>query len=662
MPASLDTYIRLRRRRRMAGLLLVVVLAALPVAALLSSRAFDIEVMPPKAAAAVSWSRTQGRLLILGSRVMLFSQQGAVALEAKGFRPQSVQLNKNSDRQQIEATLEPLPGIAVISVVSPDDFELSVDDTLFGASTKVEVELAQGTHSVRIDGGRIKPVAAAIDIAGYGAIQHFEFEAELGNSALALTTLPADAEVFLDGASVGRGGYEGFVALGDHEITVKRDGYHSAQQRFAAQAEQRIDLGQIELSPKPATLALASAPSGASVLLNGEFAGSTPVRIPLQPLRPHRLVVRKAGYEPLETRVEAAPGEVIERMLRLGGHTYRARVSSDIEARVRVNGIDQGTTPATVTVREGDRIEVSREGYQPQRVVVDPVGGDERAYGFRMMRPNEYAFHRAEAEITVATSLVLRKFPPVQTRLRPGAGKLPAIEKQLTRPFYMGLREVAYRDYLAFDARSIPSGLSSGHPVTNLTWAEAARFCNWLSSQAGLAPVYEFDAAGELLRVATDSLGYRLPTEAEWEAVAGYDFTGQRTVGPFPWGQDAAIPTAFANFAGRELDGQGRGNFMLGHVDKHAGTAPVGSYPANFNGLYDLAGNVAEWVTDYHAPLARKPEEPLIDPLGPATGIDHVVKGSSFRSDALDRLAIGHRALVPGKSDAVGFRIAKWIY
>ena len=524
------------------------------------------------------------------------------------------------------------------------------------------MELERGRHTVRIRGGQIKPLTKEIDVAGYGEIERFAFETEPHNSTLAVSTVPAGAQVFLDGAPVGRGGYEGQVNLGEHEIVVRLDGYHPEQRRFAAEPEQRIDLGTIELTPEAATLAVASTPAGAAVLVDGKFAGTTPVRISLQPLKTQRLVIRKTGYEPLETRIAPGPGEVIERKFRLGSHTWRASVTSDIEARVTVNGVDRGVTPAAVTVREGDRIEVSREGYRSQRVIVDPVGGDERAYDFRMMRPNQYAFHRADTEVTLANGIELRKFPPVRIRLLPENGLAPTIEKVLTRPFYMGLREVTYREYLVFDSLPIPRGLSPEHPVTNLTWAQAARYCNWLSGREGFPPAYEFDPAGELRRIASGSLGYRLPTEAEWEAVTGYDFAGNRMAGPFPWGQGASIPRAFGNFAGRETEGRGGGNFLFGHVDNHTGTAPAGSYPPNFNGLYDLAGNVAEWVSDYHGPLPRHAAEPLVDPLGPARGIDHLVKGGSFRTGALSGLAVGHRTFVAGKSDSVGFRIARWIY
>ena len=75
---ALDAYIRRQRRRRLAGILLVVLLAALPIALLMSGRAYEIEVIPPKASAAASISRAEGRLLVFGATVMLFSSKGTV--------------------------------------------------------------------------------------------------------------------------------------------------------------------------------------------------------------------------------------------------------------------------------------------------------------------------------------------------------------------------------------------------------------------------------------------------------------------------------------------------------------------------------------------------------------------------------------------------------
>ena len=658
---NIDAYIKSRRRRRIIGIVVVLLVAAAPVGMLFSGRAFEVSVVPVKAAASMSWKRTDGLLLMLGTQVLLFSGEGTIAIAATGFVSQEVGFSKTSAHQRVQIELKPLPGTAVIAVNSRTDFEVFVDQRSLGAASRIEVELERGVHSVSIGGAWIKPVNAEMHITGYGEIQHFQFETESSNSTFAVKTAPPEAEIFLDGTPVGQGTYEGMVELGDHDVVVELDGYHTQKRRFKAAADDHVDLGLIKLAPRTATLAIKSQPSGAAVLVNGEFAGSTPVRVSLAPLRTHRLTIRRTGRELIETRITPAPGEVIDRTFRLGGHTYQAEITADIRAKVTLNGTDHGTTPTRITVREGDRIGVSRNGYQPQTVIVAPVGGDQRSYAFTMMRPNEYAFYQAEKEIVVAQNMVLRKFPPVDIHLGSVDGERQGIEKRLTRPFYIGRREVAYEDYTAFQSRPIPRGLSPKHPVANLTWTEAAKFCNWLSGRNGLQPVYEFDAQGEVSRVVSSSLGYRLPTEAEWEAVAAHDFAKDQPVGPFPWGRKPTIPRAYGNFAGRETESLGR-SFLRDHADNHRAAAPTGSYPANFNGLYDLAGNVAEWVTDYHAPVPAISKAPLVDPLGPATGIDHLVKGSSYRSDTLLKLASSHRAFEPTKSDSVGFRIAKWIY
>ena len=410
--ANLLLYIKRRRRRRIAAIALVVVLAAVPIAVLVSGRTFDLAVTPERAAASASWQRADGTLLSFGSRIVLFSERGAITIGAEGFAPLTLAINKNSEYRQIEAALEPLPGLASITVTSQSDFKLFVDETAHGSTAQIELELRRGTHSVRIEGAGIKPIRADIDINGYGETQRFDFNTEPGNSAFALSTQPADARILLDGQEVGRGAYEGFVELGDHEISIERAGYHNQQLRFTAEPDKRVELGLIELSPKPASLSVTSTPGGAAVLINGDYSGTTPVRLSLAPLRSHRLVIRKTGYEPLESHLELKPGERFARNFELGSTTYKAQVTADIEARVTINGVAQGSTPASVTVRAGDRIAVSRAGYQTQSAAVDPVGGERRVYQFTMMRPNDYAFQQAPLEETVANRTVLRKFPP----------------------------------------------------------------------------------------------------------------------------------------------------------------------------------------------------------------------------------------------------------
>ncbi len=662
-PTGIDAYISRRRLHRNMIIAAILLIAAAPIVLVFTARAFELQATPERAAATSSLRRSSGALLIMGNRVLLFSAVGGVQVAARGYAPKLVELAKAGGQQLIEVALEPLPGRVVVGVDSASHFELLVDGDALGGAPVTELELQPGAHRINIRGGWILPIEELIDVAGYGEQQQFRFTTEPSGSTFAVWVRPGEAEIVLNGVPVGRGAAHAHaVPLGLHEVEVRLPGYHSARRQFTAVPDSLADLGLIELAPKDATLTLRSAPERAAVLVDGQFVGNTPLQVELAALRTHNLTIRKFGHEVLHSQIRPGPGEALERTFHLGGRGFDAEVSADLAARVTVNGIDRGTTPTRIRVRAGDRIGVVREGYQTQSVVVAAVGGPERNYAFKMMLPEEWAFQQAPAEIRTVDGSVLRKFPAV--RFRPWLAERPerGVEKVLTRAFYIGRRELDYDAFRAFDPVPIPAGLSGQHPVANVTWKRAAEFCNWLSRREGLAPVYEFDGRGELRLVVSSALGYRLPTEAEWEAVSGYDFNSKRPVGPYPWGEAATIPRGFANFAGREARHLG-GLFLADHADNHAQVAPTGTYPANFNGLYDLTGNLAEWVTDYYAPVPSAVDDgPLMDPIGPARGFDHVVKGSSFRSYELAALTSGHRTFVTTSSDAVGFRIAKWLY
>jgi formylglycine-generating enzyme len=164
-----------------------------------------------------------------------------------------------------------------------------------------------------------------------------------------------------------------------------------------------------------------------------------------------------------------------------------------------------------------------------------------------------------------------------------------------------------------------PAGHGS-HPVVLVTYEDAAAYCRWLS-----------DA---LDRPA------RMPTEAEWEKAARCGSEGTR----YPWGQ--------------EID-PSQANFLADPAVKHErGTRPTGTYPPNSYGLYDMIGNVWEWVSDWYAPDYYGLGDDR-DPRGPAAGSMRIVRGGSWVNDDLSMLRCAYRHRVPPDTYAysMGFRI-----
>ena len=629
-------------------------------AVLVATHAIEVVVEPADAAAALE--RKQGALLTVGRRVFLYSGEGVVIVSAEGFFSQDVTVSRSAPARRLPLSLQPRPGIVTLVVDSPDGFLVRVDGKIIGAEPKLDVELTPGSHVVTVQGPRIETIDEAIHVAGRGTRQTFSFAPSL---AVAMPSVefrvaaePSFARILIDGVPVGTGIYSGPLKPGSHEVTVEADNYAPDRRRLEIPDHVEVtDVGTIILSPLPAIVVVQSSPSGATVLLDGEYRGDTPLELEMDAGREHRLSVRKTGFRHANEILHPQPNARIRRSYELAATSYRAEVTTNIPAQITVNGRTVGDAPLQVDVKDNDEIKALAPGFEATPVRVRPGGGDVRRYAFELLPPARFAYESASPQATAPGGIRLRRFAPLRFDTRVSSDSLPAAV-ELSRPFYFAVHETTVAAFRSFDPEFAP-GLAEDLPVVSVSWQDAARFCNWLSAGAGLPPAYVF--GGAFARLDTDSLGFRLPTEAEWEAVARYDFVGGRVRGrPYPWGTSQTIPRAFTNLAGRELRGDGV-PFLRDHVDNHRGVAPVGSYPANFNGVYDLAGNASEWVNDYYRAGPFSPGSSR-DPLGPQTGTDRVVKGANHLSADRAALLAGYRTFAAHKSATVGFRVARWIH
>jgi len=230
--------------------------------------------------------------------------------------------------------------------------------------------------------------------------------------------------------------------------------------------------------------------------------------------------------------------------------------------------------------------------------------------------------------------------------------ELPVHEVTLTNDFEIGKYEVTFDEYDAFcDATGRTKPLDNGwgrgnKPVRNLSWWDAIAYCNWLSVKKGLPVAYKLageanegqllDSSGDVTTDITKVVGYRLPTEAEWE----YAARGGKYNSPYKYsGSDYVDEVAW-------YSGNSNGE-----------PQEVGKKAPNDLGIHDMSGNAYEWCTDWYGSYSSSAQT---NPYNSTGGSLRVHRGGCWFNGAMGVRVVVRNGFSPSYRDfGLGFRICR---
>lgn len=262
----------------------------------------------------------------------------------------------------------------------------------------------------------------------------------------------------------------------------------------------------------------------------------------------------------------------------------------------------------------------------PERFVVNPGDGAEMVWApageFQMgSSPEEIDWGYEQARAAIGEQALREWFDD--------EGPVHAVK--LTKGFWMYRFEVTNSQYRAFK-KSHKSGVrekqsfdGDKQPAVRVNWRDAGAYC--------------------------ESVGARLPTEAQWEYACR---AGTQT--RYFWGDEAEQVAQYANVPDRSAQKVWRQYAIFDVDDGYAATAPVGSFKPNAFGLYDMIGNANEWCEDRYAPdyYQNTPEE---DPTGASSGDSRVMRGGSWSVNWYDcRCGNRNFRMYDSQYEYIGFR------
>ena len=535
---------------------------------------------------------------------------------AKDYHSQSGQVTVNDVNQKkvLDIDLSPAFGWIDITGTSVDGAAVYVDDLFVGQAPLKTGRLASGTHTVKIVRPMYHNYETAVTVTD-GRTTSISPRLEADFARVTLMT-DGNAEIWVNGELKGNGTWTGDLGSGSYIVECRKASHRPTRETITVTSS--MSAAPIRLqSPQPiyGVLSIVSNPGVAEVYLDGRPIGQTPLYLPQTLIGSHTLKLSKSGCADWTGNVTISEGQIAEVNATLQSGAPVTFTSDAPDAQLYVDGALMGSANGTYDLSFGSHTAVCRipgESDITGTITVTQNGGD-RYVAFILGRET-FTVNGVSFDMIMVEGGTFTMGATSEQGSDAYSDEKPAHQVTLS-DYYIGETEVTQALWKAVMGTNRSEFKGDNNPVENVSWNDCNKFINKLNKLTG--------------RI------FRLPTEAEWEYAArggnqskGYKYSGSNTLSSVAW-------------------------YTYNSSSK---THAVKTKSPNELGLYDMSGNVWEWCSDWYGSYQSSTQ---INPQGPSSGSDRVLRGCSWCDDArYCRVSFRHYDSPGDRYDNCGLRLA----
>ena len=592
--------------------------------------------------------------LSISNQIFSFKEKFNIKVSSEGFLSESFKMDHSIGINKISLKPNLIP-VDIIYNQKPINLVVSINNIIY--KDYGEIKLAQGEHEFFITADNYLDYKSTENIE-FTDSRHQIFLSDFAISKPIKFEISNIKKILIDGLE--QTSINALLKNKINKIEIHLENGSVLKREFLVKDNSSL-LIRKDFFQEERFFVIDSIPSKASVFSNSNYIGITPLS--LEDVSEYdSLIIKKTGFEDQNILISESSASIKNNRISIKLVQSKSEVffNSEPLSEIFINNESIGQTPQRIYLPVGKHmVSLKKAGYAQIDKEINIYKNTNIEINEKLLTVNEHLISSAPPKYKNNYGIVFKLFYPGKVTI----GSKPTEKRRnrneiirhvnLNRPFYVATKLINESQYAEINSSQSQSSVL---PKNNISWIDAAKTANKLSQIEGFSNFYVFKN-NKFIGIDKQSLGYRLITESEWEYINAIN--DNRTT--YPWGNSEIIPEEVGNLAGEEVINI-FSLYIENYIDGFEKRSNSDAFLPNSNGIYDLVGNLSEWMHDFYSEDFLLEGKTFNDYLGPRYSSSHVVKGSNYTSSKLKELGVSFRSSQIEASNLIGFRLARYVY